>query len=262
MRKALVFIVLVFLFPAVIGGTLSTYRDVVQSSVHELYADNLSDGRYELEADAYAGNDRRNRIYSAYITDYSPSDYSNFSFYLEEQSNTNHNFHLTTYWLQNGELSDIGSGDFERIKDFGQPPAGSTYSTNLSDRDEDNGRIAIVVEGTHYWYEDDYLRVIVSNISESNAKVKTLCDYRGPFNECVSNSSYSISGQQFNISSIFEAGRNAVFKAPESQASINVSNSTRISGLWKGSFFIDTERPQLVQGASFRPQEGRIVIGD
>ena len=262
MRKALIFIVFLFLFPAVTAGTLSTYRDVVETDVHQLYADNLSDGRYELEADAYAGDAERNSIYSAYITDYSPSDYSNFSFYLEEQSNTNHNFHLTTYWLQNGVLSDIGSGDFEQLKDFGQPQAGSNYYTNLTDRDDEEGRIAIVVEGTHYWYEDDYLRVIVSNISESDSRLETLCDYRGPFNECISNSSYSISAREFRISSIFEAHQNAVFKAPESQASINVSNSTRISGLWKGSFFIDAQWPRLVHGAEFRPQDGRIIIGD
>ena len=262
MKKFFVLFFFVFLFPAVMGGTLDTYRDIVETDVHELYADNLSEGRYELEADAYAGDAERNHIYSAYITDYSPSDYSNFSFYLEEQSNTNHNFHLTVYWLQNGELSDIGSGDFEEIKDFGQPPAGSRYYANFTDRDEENGKIAIVVEGTHYWYEDDYLRVIVSNISEADTKVESLCDYRGPLNECISNSSYSISDRQFDISSVFEARSNAVFKAPKSQASINITNSSRISGLWQGSFFIDTERPRIKSGAEFRPQGGRIIIGD
>ncbi|WP_414837829.1 hypothetical protein ACK3SF_00270 [Candidatus Nanosalina sp. VS9-1] len=261
-RKFLVLILALAVFlSAASAGTLSTYRDIVETEVHQLYANELSNGTYELEADAYAGDDQRNSIYAAYITDNSPSDYRNFSFYLEEQANTNHNFHLTTYWLHNGSLSDIGTDDFEQLKDFNQPPAGTTYYTNLTDRNEDYGKVAVVVEGTHYWYEDDYLRVVVSNISSPDAGT-SICDSRGPLNECIATKSHDIGGRNFDISSIFQSKSSAVFRSRGSKASLNLSNSTSISGLWRGGFRIMTERPVLHTGARFRPQGRDIVIGD
>ena len=254
---------LILFVPLTSAGTLSTYRDVVETNVHQLYANELSDGVYELEADAYAGNAERNRIYAAYITDYSPADYSDFSFYLDEQSNTNHNFHLTTYWLENGSLSDIGSGDYEVFDDFGQPPAGQRYSTNLTDRDESYGKVAIVVEGTHYWYEDDYLRVVVSDISEPDNDF-SICDYRGPENECFVNSTHSISSRTINISSEFEASPSSEISAFNGMADLTLKNTTKLSGLWQGSFNISVENNQgtvIRSGAHFKPSNGNILIG-
>lgn len=245
------------------AGTLSTYRDVVETSVHELYADELSEGVYEMEADAYAGNAERNRIYAAYITDYSPDDYSNFSFHLDEQSNNNHNFHLTTYWLENGNLSDIGSGEYEKFEDFGQPPAEETYSTNLSDRDEDYGKVAVVVEGTHYWYEDDYLRVVVSDVSEPETDF-TICDNRGPKNQCFVNSTHSLDSRDIDIPSIFEASPNSEISSIGPKSNITFTNTTRLSGLWTGSLNISVENDRnaiISAGARFDPSNGNIVIG-
>ena len=250
------------LLPLASGGTLSTYRDVVETSVHELYANELSEGVYELEADAYAGNAERNRIYAAYITDYSPAEYSNFSFYLDQQSNTNHNFHLSTYWLQNGSLSDIGSSDYEEFDDFGQPPEGQTYSTNLTDRNEAYGKVAVVVEGTHYWYEDDYLRVVISDISEPDANL-SICDNRGLENECFVNTTHSISSRSIDISSIFEASPSSQLYALNGMANLTLKNTTRLSGLWQGSFNIsiqDDRNAVIGSGAQFLPSNGDILI--
>jgi hypothetical protein len=261
-RKFLIISVAIsFIFPVVSAGTLDTYRDVVEGSVHELYADEISEDTYELKADAYGDYKERDAIYAAYITDYSPSEYRNFSFYLEEQSNVNHNFHLTTYWLQTGSLSDIGTGDYEQLKDFNQPPAGTDYTTDLTDRNEEYGKVAVVVEGTHYWLEDDYLRVVVSNISAPDTGIP-ICDSRGPLNECISNEEHNIDGQAFDITSVFESRFSSTFESLNSQASINVSNSTRLSGLWRGSFHIMAERPVVENGARFRPEGGEIIIGD
>ena len=89
-----------------------------------------------------------------------------------------------------------------------------------------------------------------------------ICDRRGLFNECISNSTHSISGQSFNISSIFHSEASSVFEAPDSKATLNVSNSTEISGVWRGSFDIlsGVGNSLLKSGASFRPNNGRIVI--
>lgn len=89
-----------------------------------------------------------------------------------------------------------------------------------------------------------------------------ICDRRGLFNECISNSTHSISGQSFNISSIFESEASSVFEALNSGATLNVSNSTALSGVWRGSFDILSSAggPRLKAGASFRPENGRILI--
>jgi hypothetical protein len=92
----------------------------------------------------------------------------------------------------------------------------------------------------------------------------SICDRRGPLNECISNSSHSVSGRFFNISSVFQVEDTAVFEALSGTATIEVENSTSLSGLWEGSFNISTsvsEKSVLRPGASFRPENGRIIIG-
>jgi|GEM_PF-989290 len=89
-----------------------------------------------------------------------------------------------------------------------------------------------------------------------------ICDRRGPVNECISNSTHEVSGKSFNISSIFESEASSVFEALSSRATLNLSNSTSLSGVWKGSFDIlsSSYNPRLKAGASFRPGNGRILI--
>ena len=89
-----------------------------------------------------------------------------------------------------------------------------------------------------------------------------ICDRRGPINECISNSTHNISGENYNIQSIFQSEPASGFEAFSGKATLNITNSSTISGLWKGSFDIKGERPRIVSGAHFRPQNGRIVIGN
>ena len=96
---------------------------------------------------------------------------------------------------------------------------------------------------------------------EASAFDDAICDSRGPINQCISDQSHSISGQSFNISSIFESRETATFEASDGVATLNLTNSSRISGFWRGAFEIRAERPRLVSGASFRPENGRIKIG-
>jgi hypothetical protein len=90
----------------------------------------------------------------------------------------------------------------------------------------------------------------------------SICDKRGPLNECITNSSHSISGQSINISSVFQAENTAVFEALSGISTLNITNSTSLSGLWKGEFSIQTNNPRIEPGAEFRPANGNIVIGE
>ena len=89
-----------------------------------------------------------------------------------------------------------------------------------------------------------------------------ICDSRGPVNECISNSRHEISGEKFDVTSMFRAEESAVFKAFNGKATLNLTNSSSISGLWKGAIRIQAERPRLKSGARFRPQGERIIIGN
>jgi len=89
-----------------------------------------------------------------------------------------------------------------------------------------------------------------------------ICDKRGLLDECISNSTHEVSGEKFNISSIFQSESTSVFEAFNGKATFNLTNKTTISGLWKGSIDILAKRPIIQSGASFRPQGERITIGN
>lgn len=112
---------------------------------------------------------------------------------------------------------------------------------------------------THATETVAWMAIDPGNVS-INATGRTLCDSRGPKNECISSSTHEVSGESYNISSIFQTERSAVFEASESRAEISVSNSSTISGLWRGSFNISSRNTVLEAGASFRPGNGRTVI--
>jgi hypothetical protein len=91
----------------------------------------------------------------------------------------------------------------------------------------------------------------------------SICDSRGPKNECISDKEHDISSESFTISSIFEVERSAVFNAVNGLAFIEVGNSSSLSGTWKGSFNISTpeETPAVIApGAHFQPGSENILI--
>jgi len=88
------------------------------------------------------------------------------------------------------------------------------------------------------------------------------CNIRGPKNECIINEKNDLEASTYNVNSIFESTSNAELNSLNGQARINITNSTSISGLWTGSFFIDTNRPRIVSGARFKSFNGDIVIGN
>jgi hypothetical protein len=89
----------------------------------------------------------------------------------------------------------------------------------------------------------------------------SICDRRGAQEECISNSTHNVDNQHFNISSLFQSESTAEFNSLTGTATINVTNTTRISGLWRGGFEIFSERTIIRPGADFRPEENRIILG-
>lgn len=71
-----------------------------------------------------------------------------------------------------------------------------------------------------------------------------------------------LSQSSFDVSSALVVESSAVFESSLPQPLINVSNSTRLSGEWRGGFEISSSSsPVIGAGASFKPGEEDIVIG-
>jgi hypothetical protein len=88
------------------------------------------------------------------------------------------------------------------------------------------------------------------------------CDYRGQKNECVMNSTRQLESKTYDVSSIFESRSTAVFEAFSGTSALNISNSSRLSGTWKGSFDVRSNPVTIEPGANFKPENGRIIIGE
>ena len=90
----------------------------------------------------------------------------------------------------------------------------------------------------------------------------SICDREGSRGQCISNSAQDTSGQNFNLESIFISEPSSSFTSLVGTSSMDVENSTFISGSWKGSFRINSSSGKNVIEAetSFRPKNGKIVI--
>lgn len=87
------------------------------------------------------------------------------------------------------------------------------------------------------------------------------CNFRGPFNECIINQTNSLSPRQFNVSKPLLVRPDAVFTAFSGRSIINVTNSTSLSGSWRGEFTVKAESPEIGAGTRLEPRGGDIVIG-
>lgn len=99
------------------------------------------------------------------------------------------------------------------------------------------------------------------NYGVSEETKKDFCNYRGPFNECIMNSTLQLQSQTYDVGSIFESRSNAVFEAFSGASVLNISNSSRISGFWVGSIKLISDSMILEAGARFKPENGRIILG-
>lgn len=105
-------------------------------------------------------------------------------------------------------------------------------------------------------------RLSDSEIAELYNYRPEICDRRGNKNECIVEQSQQLDAQTFDVSSIFISERSAELDSLNGQATLNVTNSTKLSGLWRGSFFFQTQNPVLRPGLEMKPKSGDIVVGE
>lgn len=98
------------------------------------------------------------------------------------------------------------------------------------------------------------------NLEELGPVGINLCDTRGPENECIPNREHSLSGQKVEINEEFTPTENAIFNSLNEESIIDVNNSARINGLWRGQFKINSYASTLAAGTTFLPENGRIIV--
>ena len=96
--------------------------------------------------------------------------------------------------------------------------------------------------------------------SDVGAERASFCDKRGLRNECIINSEKNLSSQEQEIGEEFYAEKSSIFNAVIHPAEISVSNNSYLSGVWRGSFNIISDKIIIRSGAKFRPENGRIIL--
>ena len=116
----------------------------------------------------------------------------------------------------------------------------------------------------HHWVR----KIMVRKYTDPEPKVETLddetftlCDFRGPLNQCVLNSSRDLSNQNYTVEAVLDIRSEASLEALSGQGLIEVSNNTIFSGLWTGNFEVRAEKITIKEGARFRPGNERIILG-
>jgi len=115
---------------------------------------------------------------------------------------------------------------------------------------------------TYYWYVEvtDGFSSTQSPYWTFSTIAATLCDFRGPLNECVLNSSRDISNQNYTIQAVLDVRSETSLEALSGQGLIEVANNTIFSGLWTGSFKVEAEKIIIKDGAHFKPENDRIIL--
>jgi hypothetical protein len=88
------------------------------------------------------------------------------------------------------------------------------------------------------------------------------CGIRGPKNECIMEGQKNLEPETYNINNIFISQKTALISSLNGLAILNISNSSKISGTWKGNVEIGSKSPRIIPGAKFRPENGEIKIGE
>jgi hypothetical protein len=86
------------------------------------------------------------------------------------------------------------------------------------------------------------------------------CDRRGPKNQCIMDSERGFQPNTYTIDEFFRSDMDAELSSESGVAVFDVSNSSSLSGTWKGSFEIAAAAVSIKPGADFRPDEGEIVL--
>lgn len=91
---------------------------------------------------------------------------------------------------------------------------------------------------------------------------KGICDYRGSTNQCIVNKTKDLDPRTFNILDSFISEKSAEIFSTSGKAHLNITGTGFISGLWRGSFWINTKDAVVQPGTAFRPEDGDIVVGE
>lgn len=167
-------------------------------------------------------------------------------------------------WYENPKYEIREDGNVIQTENFPKSKDGH-YEGSWTRSEEVNGQteIEFLVEpsgacgnGDHY-----HTDLKISNLDITVEKPE-FCDFRGLNNECIMNKTRNLEPISYNITSEFWSQESARINSTSGTSILNITNSTSISGLWRGSFFINTERSVLTSGAHFIPENGDIVIGN
>ena len=152
-------------------------------------------------------------------------------------------------------------------------PDGNTFDTFQVDDEEafsvavspvsDSGTQYVAV-GTAFSNDRVYRWSFDVGGSSSGPPSISICDSRGPFNQCISNSFHGAGGQAFSISAPLIIQQTASFQAPQT-TQITVSNNTKISGTISGSANITATANNKITiraGAKLKPNNGKITVGN
>jgi hypothetical protein len=145
-------------------------------------------------------------------------------------------------------------GDYESSKDFSL--TGGDEQLELSDVEEgDSARINISMATT------DVEDPPVLHEFRLNASKKDFCDYRGDRNQCIVNTSRELAGGTTEISETFISKENSLLERLSGEKSIlNITNTSKISGTWRGNIHISSNQIRVKPGGEFQPDENRIII--
>lgn len=150
-----------------------------------------------------------------------------------------------------GEGSEASSFDGERNSEYFE---GYIDDLRVYDKGIEHTRVEEIFNKTSNVSQRPYF----SDLKKGTIAPQ-ICDST-PSNICTSSTEHIVSGEAYDIDSDFESKSTSVLEAFDSPASISVNKSAKISGLWRGAFDLRAESITIRPGASFRPENGDIIM--
>lgn len=116
---------------------------------------------------------------------------------------------------------------------------------------------------TYYWSVEvtDGFSTTEAGAWSFSTVPSSLCDFRGPKNECIVETEKNISAKDFSRQEIFETRESSSLKSFFGSSNIFISNKSALSGSFEGSINMSATEVTIKPYAEFRP-EGRIVIDE
>lgn len=183
----------------------------------------------------------------------------------------------------------------EASHDYEQPPdppvnQGEWYDVKIAYNDSD---------GTLYWFNNDrfaykesdtgintptsgytgvisnyyhdyvlweyvYTRRLTSpepSVKIGNQQRASICDRKGPKNECIVDTQNDISRRTFEVEDVFISERSARLESESEMATLSVFNESILSGVWTGNIGFKAREISIKPGAKFHP-ENRIILNE